>query len=197
MRKATLAALVSVVIAAGPAFAAGGGGGAGHGGGAHHGVRSSIPQHLPPHHHHNGFRAFGGAPFIGYGYGYGYGYGLAYDLPDADPPASYPADYSSYDASSMSYAPPMQRVVEFPSGRWVLQGDGMTLAYRWVWIPNPPPPPPSPPAAAAPPLVPEPVAAPVRNLDYYRWTDADGVIHLTDDIKQVPEPYRAKAKLRT
>jgi hypothetical protein len=41
-------------------------------------------------------------------------------------------------------------IVEYPHGRYVLRGDGIHVAYRWVWIPNPPPPPPAddaPPAA--------------------------------------------------
>jgi hypothetical protein len=46
-------------------------------------------------------------------------------------------------------APVQPRVVQYPHGRYVLQGDGITTAYRWVWIPNPPSPPP--PAAPAPP----------------------------------------------
>ena len=39
----------------------------------------------------------------------------------------------------------LEREVVFPEGRYVLQGDGIDIPYRWVWIPNPPtaPPPPS------------------------------------------------------
>ena len=33
--------------------------------------------------------------------------------------------------------------VEYPHGRYVLRGDGINVAYRWVWIPNAPPPPPN------------------------------------------------------
>jgi hypothetical protein len=33
-------------------------------------------------------------------------------------------------------------IVEYPHGRYVLRGDGVNVAYRWVWIPNAPPPPP-------------------------------------------------------
>src|SRR5262245_38410038 len=55
--------------------------------------------------------------------------------------------------------PPMPSVVEYPNGRFELRGDGMTMPYNWVWIPNPPPPPPvaapgpdySPPTAYSPP----------------------------------------------
>jgi hypothetical protein len=36
----------------------------------------------------------------------------------------------------------------YPHGRYVLRGDGITVAYRWVWVPNPPPsPPPAPPGS--------------------------------------------------
>ncbi len=127
-------------------------------------------------------------PVIGYGYGT-YAYSTpTYAVPEyvPPPPAYYPP--------SVSYAPPpMQTVIEFPNGRYVLQGDGITTAYRWVWIPNPPP---APPAAesAAPPLPPAPPAErePVRSLDFYRWTDAEGVTHFSDRLERVPEAYRSK-----
>jgi hypothetical protein len=40
------------------------------------------------------------------------------------------------------YAPPpsINREVVYPHGRYLLYGDGVTAAYRWVWVPNPPPP---------------------------------------------------------
>jgi hypothetical protein len=41
---------------------------------------------------------------------------------------------------------PSPSVVHYPHGRYELRGDGISVAYQWVWIPNPPPPPP-PPAA--------------------------------------------------
>ena len=37
-------------------------------------------------------------------------------------------------------AEPERRLVE---ARWELRGDGLTVPYRWVWIPNPPSGPPS------------------------------------------------------
>jgi len=53
-----------------------------------------------------------------------------------------------------AYAAPAStqpRVVQYPHGRYVLQGDGIATAYRWVWIPNPPiPPPPAGPPPAPP-----------------------------------------------
>lgn len=179
MTKAALVALASVVIAAGPAFADGA---QGHGGQRLH---SSLPARVFPHQRFfNGrdarFGFVGGAPVVAYGYGIDYG---ASDYV-VSPPTYYPPFYSP----SLSYTP-MRTVIEFPSGRWVLQGDGITAPYRWAWLPNPPsdepPTPPPPPAPAA--------SAPVPHLDYYRWTDADGVVHLTDSIDRVPQQYRAKA----
>jgi hypothetical protein len=60
----------------------------------------------------------------------------------------------SYSAPPAPATPAVQREVIYPHGRHVLYGDGVTTAYRWVWVPNPPPPPPpalTPPPAAAPP----------------------------------------------
>jgi hypothetical protein len=37
----------------------------------------------------------------------------------------------------------MPNVVFFPHGRYELRGDGITMPYVWVWIPNPPSAPPS------------------------------------------------------
>ncbi len=39
-------------------------------------------------------------------------------------------------------APPPPTVVQYPHGRYELRGDGVSMPYQWVWIPNPPPPPP-------------------------------------------------------
>jgi hypothetical protein len=47
---------------------------------------------------------------------------------------------SAADSVRMSVQP---RVVQYPHGRYVLQGDGITTAYQWVWIPNLPSPPPT------------------------------------------------------
>jgi len=47
---------------------------------------------------------------------------------------------------SYSAAPAISREVVYPHGRYLLYGDGVTTAYRWVWIPNPPPPDSAPPA---------------------------------------------------
>ena len=75
-------------------------------------------------------------------------------------PAYYPAYYSYlapvYAAPAVTYyatpattdAPALvvQTEVVYPHGRYVLRGDGVTVAYQWVWVANPPPAPPAPPA---------------------------------------------------
>jgi hypothetical protein len=64
----------------------------------------------------------------------------------------------SYSAPPAPATPAIQREVIYPHGRHVLYGDGVTTAYRWVWVPNPPAPPPPalapPPPAVAPPAPP-------------------------------------------
>jgi Domain of unknown function (DUF4124) len=105
--------------------------------------------------------------------------------PSYGPPVAYPPP------------PPMPRVVEFPSGRYELRGDGNYSPYTWVWIPNPPvAPPPGPPAppAATPDAVPE--RRPAVQMTVYRWTDERGVTTWTDDLEKVPERYRAQARPR-
>ena len=101
-------------------------------------------------------------------------------------------------------APPGQRVVEFPTGRYELRGDGITQPYTWVWIPNPPSAPPeAPPAPTAPPSesgAPAGRPAPTRakpSGPIYRWTDDNGVTTITDDVNKVPERYRADLVNRT
>jgi hypothetical protein len=87
------------------------------------------------------------------------------------------------------------RVVEFPTGRYELRGDGVYTPYTWVWIPNPPVAPPPPPAPTAPPApsAPEPGREPARTAMLYRWTDEQGVTTWTDSIEKVPARYRAQA----
>lgn len=74
----------------------------------------------------------------------------------SSPPVYYaPAPTSYAPTHAYSAPPPVARstyaatpaqtnVVQYPHGRHVLRGDGVTTAYQWVWIPNPPPPPPPP-----------------------------------------------------
>jgi hypothetical protein len=42
------------------------------------------------------------------------------------------------------HQPTVQREVVYPSGKYVLYGDGVNQPYQWVWIPAAPPPPPPP-----------------------------------------------------
>jgi len=171
-------------------------------GGVHHGGAA-------PGFHHPGFhRPLGGrgpiivyAPPLWYGGVDPYYSAAGYDLssayaPSAYPPAGYGGSYGGTIA--LSTPPPMPSVVEYPTGRFELRGDGVVVPYRWVWIPNPPlaPPPPAPPAGPpaapqAPPASREP--EPTGRTTVYRWTDAQGVLHLTDRLDQVPEKYRSQA----
>lgn len=64
------------------------------------------------------------------------------------PPVAYdPPPISGQPANgTVSVAPPTtSNVVQYPHGRYELRGDGVSVPYRWVWIPNPPPPPAAPP----------------------------------------------------
>ena len=122
-----------------------------------------------------------------------YGSPLAYDSAGYDPYASYspPVSYGPNMGGAISLAPSPPpsppTVVEFPTGRYELRGDGMATPYTWVWIPNPPS---APPTQAPDP--PDPPASSHRQL--YRWTDEAGVAHWTDRGDAVPEQYRAQAQ---
>ena len=100
----------------------------------------------------------------------------------AAPPVSYAAPAPSYAPSEPPPAPtmpPPPRVVEFDTGRYELRGDGVSLPYTWVWVPNAPSAPPGPPPAPRPPAT------------VYRWTDDNGVTTFTDDPNKVPAQFRA------
>ena len=101
------------------------------------------------------------------------------------PPPMYGPPVGSVPDGTVSVAPPMPNVIEYPHGRYELRGDGITTPYQWAWIPNPPPGPPAD-ASAAP--------EPARPAQLYRWTDEQGAVHWTDRIDAVPEKYRAGAK---
>ena len=86
-----------------------------------------------------------------------FGLPVAYAAPAYYPPYYYRAPVYAAPATSyyyrapaaVTYAPPpapVQNEVVYPHGKYVLRGDGVSVAYRWVWIPNPPPPPPAAPA---------------------------------------------------
>jgi hypothetical protein len=120
------------------------------------------------------------------------------------PPAAYDPGPGyvplTYGTASLAPPPPMPSVVQYPTGRYELRGDGFTTPYQWVWIPNPPaaPPPPAPPAhqptPSGPPASTKP--EPPGNTTVYRWTDAEGVVHFTDRLDTVPPRYRPQAKPR-
>ena len=59
-------------------------------------------------------------------------------------PSPYAAAPAYANPASIASVPVQPRVVQYPHGRYVLQGDGITTAYQWVWIPNPPSAPPAP-----------------------------------------------------
>ena len=132
-----LVASLSVALAA-PASAARGGGGGFHGG-SHHGFH---------HHdfHHHGFHRFGccfGTGFVG---------GVFVAAPPAYPLYAYPYVYPVYSAPvyqqqpQVTVAPSVQREVCYVGGCYHLEGDGVTVAYQWIWVPSTPAPPPGPPS---------------------------------------------------
>jgi len=119
-----------------------------------------------------------------------------------DPPVSYgaPAAYGAQPSGTVAVAPappqspPAPTVVEFPTGRYELRGDGVNTPYSWVWMPNAPTAPPA--APTAPPVDPSSGSsqAPPRAGHLYRWTDSQGVIYWTDRLDAVPEQYRSRVK---
>jgi len=115
-----------------------------------------------------------------------------YDAPSyVDPPAVY---YSPWGGAvpGAPPAPTTPTVVQYPTGRYELRGDGITTPYTWVWIPNPPPgPPPAAPPAGAPAA--SDSAPPPQPSTLYRWIDEQGVLHLTDNWETVPQRYRGPA----
>ena len=138
-----LVAVLSLALAA-PVFAGGRGGGfhGGSRGGFHHGGF-----------HHGGFHRFGccfgpafvGGVFVGSALAYPYyGYPYASSYPD---PVYAPAPVYQQQ-TQVPVAPSVQRQVCYTSGCYYLQGDGVTVAYSWIWVPAAPA---APPATSAPP----------------------------------------------
>ena len=67
----------------------------------------------------------------------------------APPVYSAPSTYAHQAYAAPASTQP--RVIQYPHGRYVLEGDGAVTPYKWVWIPNPPIPPPPVGAPPAPP----------------------------------------------
>jgi hypothetical protein len=205
--KATVGVIASGVavacVALWPATAA-----AQHRGQGHHSIgRDNVGSrgfgHSGIHRHPGGARLIVVAPFFPFGY---YSSAFAYSSPmDYAPPPAYgpPPMYSGPPAYappvSATYAPspppqpplqqdvdPTPRDVVFPSGRYVLRGDGITTPYTWVWIPNPPT---APPGGATP-------GSSARDAEraIYAWTDGNGLTTWTDRLSRVPPEYRATAR---
>ena len=59
----------------------------------------------------------------------------------------------------------------------------MTTPYTWVWIPNPPT---APPATLPMDDSVSDKSTPKRSSRLYRWTDEQGVVHVTDNREAVP-----------
>jgi hypothetical protein len=101
--------------------------------------------------HHDGFHRFGccfGPAFVG-----GIFVGSAFAYPYyAYPYAAYPgypvyAPAPVYESQTqVPVAPSIQREVCYTSGCYHLQGDGVTVAYVWIWVPAAPAAPPAPPS---------------------------------------------------
>jgi hypothetical protein len=90
-------------------------------------------------------------------------------------------------------APAPPPVIEYPTGRYELRGDGVATPYSWVWIPNPPA---APPAATPSPDEPRRPAGAVTaaRSPVYRFTDDEGTVIWTNQVERVPEPLRTKSQ---
>jgi len=150
--------------------------------------------HPPGHGHFPGRGGFGGYPVVSYWPGYvDSGSGYAEPSYDAPPYAYQPATSIAMAPPPAPPAPPSPTVIEHPTGRYELRGDGLSVPYTWVWVPKPPTAPPPPPAPAAPPAPERPAA----RSSLYTWTDKEGVVHWTDNAGSVPQEYRAKVQKRS
>ena len=210
MRRAAVTALAIVVAAVALAPVAAeaqrrGAGGRPPGGAGFSGASPRGFHHGAPGARGFAHRRFGGVvvlapPLFWYGSDW-YGFDSGYPGPPAYAPTYGPSViYAPSPGGSPSGAPPAPTappppsVVELPTGRWELRGDGISVPYRWVWIPSPPTTPPAPPDGGTPTPAPSSRPEPPGNTRVYRWTDAAGTLHLTDRLDQVPERYRAPAR---
>ena len=166
-----------------------------------HPFKSGFSKHgrfFPDHRFHRSFAWAGGYLIGGYGapfYGPALGDPLLYGTPAYDssglstPPIYVPVVVPSAGTEPTALARP---AIEYPGGRYELRGDGVTIPYNWVWIPNPPADPPAP----APPLTASGSGdqSSARRSKLYRWIDEQGVVHMTNNAEAVPEPFRKQAK---
>jgi len=120
---------------------------------------------------------------------------LLYDTPAANPsglstpPSNVPVVVPGAGTDPTAFARP---AIEYPGGRYELRGDGVTIPYNWVWIPNPPA---GPPAPAPPPMASgSGDLSPARRSKLYQWVDEQGVVHMTNNAQAVPEPFRNQTK---
>ena len=131
---ATLAACLPVEVEAGGGSWRGGGGRPSSGRWSNGWGRSGYPIY---------YYALSSFPYSAFTYSY-----PPQDYPAAPPPYAAPPGYypQGYYPPAYYTMPPMvelQREVLFPEGRYILQGDGVSTPYRWVWVPNPPTAPPA------------------------------------------------------
>ncbi len=210
MRKVITLAFVGMLALAlaSPVYAGRGhGGGGSHGGrgGGSHGSHGRFPSGGFHHggHFHRGCcfgPAFVGGVFVGSALAYPYYSYPYYSSPYYDSSYSYPAypDPVYQPQTQLSVAP--SREVCYVGGCYRLQGDGVTVAYRWIWIPtvpNPPPPPPSGPPAGPPTsgtLAPSDSVSSRPAQQLYRWVDDQGVANWTNNGQAVPQRYRSQAQ---
>jgi hypothetical protein len=178
-----------------------------------HGVMGPGPRPGHVHQHRQVHRPFVPRVYPRFPYSSPYVYGTGYYAPPAvygsslnygsspgyDPPLAYSAPLTPTPITTFVATPARPSVIEYPTGRYELRGDGISAPYVWVWIPNPPPPPASVPdwptasrtEAARPPGASE--APSPRRSQFYRWVDDQGVVHLTDNPESVPPQYRKPA----
>jgi hypothetical protein len=94
-------------------------------------------------------------------------------------------------APAVEPLPPLPSVVEHPTGRYELRGDGVTTPYVWVWVPNPPPDPPAVPTPSSGGLPAGSVQVPRSQL--YQWTDDAGTTVWTNRPEAIPAAHRSRA----
>src|SRR5262245_32550304 len=164
-------------------------------------LKSEFSKHerfFPHHRFPRSFAGAGGYLIGGYGtpfYDPTLGDPLLYGIPGDNPPGlSTPPIYLPVVVPGAGTAPTAlaRSPIEYPGGRYELHGDGVTIPYNWVWIPNPPtglPAPAPPPTASG-----SGDQSSARRSKLYRWIDEQGVVHMTDKAETIPERFRKQTK---